>query len=293
MKVVLVEPDHDLATKIWSDHLRSWLVPQLQDGGWEIEELRGQAANRQRLFACLDKAIWIGGVGHGSPDSFHGQKVELVGCDEEQAIRFCGKFFAPCSCLLGKKLLPFLASYGVVAFGYDEVFWFAAEDKKNGLARHFIASHHSLDLAMLVEGLEAEAALVASQARYSQAIEEAPEQIRPYLYHDKKHLRLFGEGPSRVLPEAVVLSFFSLDGAPWQMIGAMSRVGDRFELSFRPPRSGRYRFRFLAKTGGLVKERVTEEFELEVSQPRFEIEVLSPQEGEQIVVPVLLSVRLR
>lgn len=116
VKVLIVAPDFDLATRAWHPWLLDYLRPQLESRGVEVVAAEGGEAVRERVWQILSdpevKALF--GCGHGDDKTFTGQQLDeiFVACKYPEEL-VAGKCFAPVSCLVGRKLLPDMVEKGL------------------------------------------------------------------------------------------------------------------------------------------------------------------------------------
>jgi len=295
MKIVCCEPDFDVATHWWYYWVRELVAKPARRAGYEVVELYAAQDNPSTFRAEMQDAIWLAGVGHGNADQFTGQNtmVLLDVANPADGTLMKGRFYAPCSCSTGKRLAPWLVEAGAVAaWGYADLFWFVV-DRNNwpdGHCHYFAESHHAVDRAMLIEGKTVREAYEAAYDAFSKAMQEAPEQCRPYLMHDRDNLGWWGdpdatitEPPEPPPSDLRITAFYKFrDETEWTPIGEMEPAGFEYQLTWEVPREGICRLRYVAEEASERAEAETGDFTIKFPPSGITITPVYPQGGETI-----------
>ena len=218
VKLVVVAPYYEQATFLWSPYLRGWVADNLRARCVEPVLLWGNDAVPDKYAQALKDPDVKGvlGVGHGSPDEFTGQGYAVLARTGMQVPQeWKDDVFAPVSCLVGQRLVPYLVQQGVPAgVGQVTEYWFTAAGTGDGsdpeqdpLLRYFLYAEYTFWLK-LAEGATAGEAYDAAIAEYKRQAELA-KRVDPLtwwcLQTDWQNRKFFGDRGYRLpLPPTVV-----------------------------------------------------------------------------------------
>jgi hypothetical protein len=225
VKLVVVAPYFDEATSLWSPYLKGWVAGNLRARCVEPVVLWGNDAVPDKFAQALKDPDVKGvlGVGHGSETEFTGQGFSVlvkVGMPVPQEWK--DDVFAPVSCLVGRRLVPYLVQQGVPA-GVGEVteYWFTAmgtgdgsDPEQDPLLRFFLYAEYMFWFK-LAEGATAGEAYDAMIAEYKRQAELA-KRVDPLtwwcLQVDWQNRQFFGDRGYRLpLPPTVVRTSVKID----------------------------------------------------------------------------------
>jgi hypothetical protein len=211
VKLVIVAPYYEPATFIWSPYLKGWVADNLRVRCVEPVVLWGNDAVPDKFAQALKDPDVKGvlGVGHGSEDEFTGQGYSVlvkVGMLVPQEWK--DDVFAPVSCLVGQRLVPYLVQQGVPA-GIGEVteYWFTAvgtgdgsDPEQDPLLKFFMYAEYTFWFK-LAEGATAGEAYDAMIAEYKRQADQA-RQVDPTtwwcLQTDWQNRQFFGDRSYRL-----------------------------------------------------------------------------------------------
>jgi hypothetical protein len=213
-KLVILAPYYEVATKLWSPFLRGWVKNELEKRKVETVLLWGDDANRQKLWEAVKNPEIRGilGVGHGSETEIVGQNNEtLLKVGDSIGPEWRKLCFAPVSCLVGQKLVPWLVEQGVpCGVGEETEYWFTAEDKpregndpeEDQLLKYYLRAEYTYWFR-LAEGFTAGQAYQMMLDEYEKQAKLA-QQVDPetayWLRYDAKHRKFFGDGSFLLTP---------------------------------------------------------------------------------------------
>jgi len=207
VKLVICAPYYEEATFLWSPFLKGWVAKELRRRCVEPVVLWGNDCVPDKFAAAMSDPDVRGvlGVGHGSEDEFTGQgystlvKVRMVVPDAWK-----DDCFAPVSCLVGKRLLPYLIDQGVPC-GLGEVteYWFTAagtpgdgsDPELDPLLKYFLYAEYTF-WYRLCEGKTAGEAYSEMIEEYKRQAEEAKKvDVTTWwcLTVDWKNRKFFGD----------------------------------------------------------------------------------------------------
>jgi len=209
--VVFVRPDWgDLAMRYGSYWL-SLLVDEARRLGWDVTDLYGDEATREKIEETLETVdpLFFHAVGHGDVNVYTAQRKEVVfvACENDDLL--AGRVTYLLSCKTGAVLGPSIVNKGGTAYlGYRDVFgWIVKEPHDpatDEYARAFMELTNTIASALL-RGRTAREAYDAGIATADRWIDywsrsddpNAPEIIK-WLAHDRDVLVLYGAGGVRV-----------------------------------------------------------------------------------------------
>jgi len=205
--VLVCCPDFDAVT-YWSQ----WWIERCSADISEMwffkcTRLYGNDFTKKNFFEILEKdkeITFISIVGHGNDDTLTCQNKEILikVNEDELAEYFKGKIANFLSCSIGKRLVPYLISHGLVsAMAYNDIYYAVIDPASypNKYFQYFARSHFTFD-QKLYQGLTTYEAYKSVIAKYQNYIEDkdVPEGIKPYLYHDMTACNLYGDLTARI-----------------------------------------------------------------------------------------------
>ena len=225
VKLVVCAPYFDTATFLWSPFLKGWVANELRRRCVEPLVLWGSDCVPNKFAAAMADPDVKGvlGVGHGSENEFTGQGYStLVKVGVLIPKEWKDDCFAPVSCLVGRRLLPYLIDQGVPC-GLGEVteYWFTAmgtvrdglDPEEDPLLKYFLYAEYTF-WYRLAEGATAGEAYDAMIEEYKQQAEEAKKVDSTTwwcLQVDWQNRKFFGDrgyrlppAPERVLTKTTV-----------------------------------------------------------------------------------------
>ncbi len=226
--IVVVRPDwSDTACKWGSKWLEELVVKPAQKAGFKVIDLYGDNATRDKVLDAMKQpdTIYFSGVGHGNADIFTGQEFEHIFWtnDGETKEIAPGKHFNFLSCSVGERLAPWIDEVGAVGVhAYDATYWFVMGNFPNGFAEPFFDSHCTVDKALFAGKTHGEAHKECLD-RYDYWIDNAPQQCKSYLFHDKQHKKFFGDPNARIMMGYLPIRVFRV----WY---DHSRKNNRFDI---------------------------------------------------------------
>jgi len=171
-KVVAVDSTWDANVLAASEWRHAYVHPYLEEKGFPVNELAGQAANKQQADAAVSapEIAYVTGVSHGRNDAFTGADNFPVFEMENEPGIFRGKIvhFLACNTadFLGRNLI--IPGGAAAFFGYiGEVAWL--EDGAGTLANVFFDCDAEIDRA-LADRQTAHAAALRAIAKFDQQI---------------------------------------------------------------------------------------------------------------------------
>ena len=237
VKLVVCAPYYETATFLWSPFLKGWVAKELRKRCVEPVVLWGNDCIPDKFAAAMvdPETKGVLGVGHGSDSEFTGQgHSTLVKVGMLIPKEWKDDCFAPVSCLVGKRLLPYLIQQGVPC-GLGEVteYWFTAmgtvtdglDPEEDPLLKYFLYAEYTF-WYRLAEGATAGEAYDVMIEEYKRQAEEA-KQVDAVTWWcltvDWQNRRFFGD-PGFRLP--------TLPGRVATRIEAQA-VGERFATEKR------------------------------------------------------------
>jgi len=213
VKLVIVAPYFEQATFLWSPYLRGWVADNLRARCVEPVLLWGNDAVPDKFAQALKDPDVKGvlGAGHGSPDEFTGQGYAvLVRTGMQVPQEWKDDVFAPVSCLVGQRLVPYLVQQGVpVGVGEVTEYWFTAmgtgdgSDPEQDLLLKFYFYAEYTFWFKLAEGATAGEAYDAAIEEYKRQADLA-KQVDPLtwwcLQVDWQNRKFFGDRGYRLPP---------------------------------------------------------------------------------------------
>jgi hypothetical protein len=212
VKTVILAPYYEIATFLWSPFLKGWVSNELKKRGVETVLLWGSDATRQKLFnAVKDKDVkGTLGVGHGNDEVIVGQNNEiLLRVGDTLGPEWRKDCVGPVSCLVGRKLMPYLIQQGVPC-GIGEVteYWFTAEKEQHqgndpnedALMKYYLLAEYTF-WYRLAEGFtagEAYKMMIKEYYKQSALAKQVDEETAYYVAYDAQNRKFFGDENFRI-----------------------------------------------------------------------------------------------
>jgi hypothetical protein len=214
IKLVVLAPYYEQATFLWSPFLKGWVAKELRSRCVEPVVLWGNDCVPDKFAAAMrdPEVKGVLGVGHGSESEIVGQgNATLVKVGMLVPQEWKDDVFAPVSCLVGRRLVPYLVQQGVPA-GIGEVteYWFTAagtvtdgmDPEEDPLLKYFLYAEYTFWFR-LAEGATAGEAYDAMIEEYKRQAELA-KQVDPLtwwcLQVDWQNRKFFGDRNYRLPP---------------------------------------------------------------------------------------------
>jgi hypothetical protein len=212
-KLVIVAPYYDIATYLWNPFLKGWVRRELERRGTGAILLWANDANRQKLFNAVKDPDARGVLG-----AMHGWEYGVIGQNNQVLLQVGDSIgpewkklcFAPVSCLVGRKLVPWLVEQGVPC-GVGEVteYWFTAEKlqhqgedpEEDRLMKYYLRAEYTF-WYRIAEGFtagEAYRMMIKEYYRQSKLAEQVDEETAYYVRYDAENRKFFGDPRFRLI----------------------------------------------------------------------------------------------
>jgi len=206
-------PYYEIATYIWSPYLRGWVSRELEKRGIMPILLWGPGAVKTKYIEAIKDKDVKGtlGVGHGNNDVFTGQNYEpIINVGDKITDDYKRQCIAPVSCLVGKKLMPWLVEQGVqCSVGEVTEYWFTAEKiiqngddpEEDKLLKYYMYAEYVF-WYRLAEGFtagEAYRMMIREYYRQAKLAESIDEETAYYVRYDADNRKFFGDDKFRLI----------------------------------------------------------------------------------------------
>jgi len=211
-KLVIVAPYYEIATYLWNPFLRGWVKRELEKRGAGTILLWADDARRDKLFDAVKDpdARGVLGAMHGWEEGIVGQyNWVLLRVGDSIGPEWKKLCFAPVSCLVGQKLVPWLVEQGIPA-GIGEVteYWFTAEKmqhqgddpNEDALMKYYLLAEYTF-WYRLAEGFtagEAYRMMIREYLRQAALAKQVDEETAYYVSYDAQNRKFFGDPDFRI-----------------------------------------------------------------------------------------------
>jgi|GEM_PF-3023773 len=293
--------DFDMATYYGKHYIENYSVKVAERTGLSVERIYGDEFIPETFYSKLEKfnPVFLSVCGHGNGTTFTGQnEVEMIKVgDEERAKAWSGRVVNFLSCSIGQELVPWLVEKGLKsAMAYDDVYYFMADPTNfpNSYAFWFFNAHFTFDVN-LYKGCTVREAHQLTLDKYQENIEKAPEECKPYLHHDMIHCKTYGDRNVRIVQLALLkLSIIDSKDTVKDVFEGKVPVNVDVEIPITVPlmTEGNGIFRGYANFRELED---TTDVEIKLKKPsvKFDVVVLKPEKGEELVMTKDYTARVR
>lgn len=216
-RVVFCEDTTDAVTTPFANYRKRHVHPVFSGAGFMVVSLEGVDDVRAN-FAPLAKnglVVYLSGIGHGSYTAFTGHMgnriLEVGSYDPAEVMDKAIHFL---SCQTAGQLGPDTIKKGAKSYaGYTENFRLVWDDGTTPAVDEFelFAKSDSTFDIMMAKGATAQQAYNGTVQAFNAAISQVPNTISATLLTwDRNHLRLHGEGTTKILPYRSVKICFPL-----------------------------------------------------------------------------------
>ncbi len=287
-------PDHDAPT-YWGAYYVNMFADYAERRGFTVVRLNSKQVTKKDFILAVEKndPIMLSLLGHGNERVWTGYNNEViiqVG-DEEMAELLKGRIISFLSCLVGAELAPWLVDKGVRTIrAYDEEFIFVIDPSNypDSYAWYFMDSHFTFD-RMMVNAKTAKEAHDIALERWQHYLEDprVPEVCKPYLLHDMKHDRLFGDPDARITePEIEVKCYLIDEEGNEKFIGVARPIEDDvYGIEVVVEKPGKYKIRWEADGASVETDWFT-------VKPSIQLEPVFPVGGEEVPPRFMAKVKV-
>ena len=291
----------DMATTYGQYYIENYSIKVAEKVGLSVERVYGDDFFPSTFYLKVKdfdpKFLTL--CGHGNSSTFTGQNEEViikVG-DEEGAKYWKGRVVNFLSCEVGQELVPWLVSHGLrSAMAYDDIYYFLADPTNfpDGYAEWFFDAHFTFDVK-LYEGHNVRVAHQFTLDKYQENIERAPEECRPYLYHDMRCCKTYGDKNARIVTLALLeLTIIDSKGVNKEVFKDEVPVNVDLEIPIKIPmmNEGDGFFVGNATLNGLEDQS---EVEIKLKKPsiKFDVVIKRPQKGEELIMSKDYTAKVR
>ncbi|MEM3974652.1 MAG: hypothetical protein QW320_09820 [Ignisphaera sp.] len=214
MSVLLFAPRWaaDPATSFWCPYVSVWLKKQLE-GKVSVTLLEKDDCTRSKTKDAMKSCKMLTGAGHGNDDVFTGQYYQVIYKVGDDIRELKDKCFAPVSCRVGAKLLPWMIDNGVACgLGQIDDYTFVAnpyvehkgEDPNEDIyIKPFIMAEYTFVLS-LADGKTAGEAyddMINAYYRFAEEYRNIDPYVTLYLLVDAENRKFFGDKGWRLVEQ--------------------------------------------------------------------------------------------